>query len=111
MSNDQQTDLIPRLRAALERLVAAVERDDNPVEQGHSSTSDEMREARDALAASSEGRPQGWQPIALGTDAQLDRASDISRRLAAAISDDPNMRDHIEHVVFGIVLVELRREG
>ena len=39
-----------RRRAGLERLVAAVERDDNCIDQGHFSGSEEMRAARAALA-------------------------------------------------------------
>lgn len=42
---------IESLRAALAALVAAVERDDNPRDQGHFSGSDEMKAAKAALAA------------------------------------------------------------
>lgn len=47
----------PELLAGLKTLVAAVERDDNPSDEGHYSGSDEMEAARAAIAKA-EGAPQ-----------------------------------------------------
>lgn len=46
----------PDLLSALRALVAGVERDDNPRDEGHDSDSDEMTQARAALAKAEAGR-------------------------------------------------------
>ena len=43
-------DIMDDLLVALKALVAGVERDDNPSDQGHDSGSDEMKAARAAIA-------------------------------------------------------------
>jgi len=54
-ANARLTAAAPELLSALKLLVSAVERDDNPSDEGHYSNSDEMMAARSVIAKA-EGR-------------------------------------------------------